>query len=83
MYVSMLHGWGGFVIIYFIVSAVPSIVLAVRGFGWNARFFVVSLLVTWTGGGWFIMTFIAVMKKPVGMALHMDNRPVRDPYADL
>jgi len=77
MYSSMLHSWGQFLLVYLVIGAVPSIVLAVRGFGWNMRFFGLSLLVAWTGGGWLIMTFIAVMKRRPGLALYQVKNGVR------
>ena len=75
----MLKSLGGFLIIYLLIGSVPSMILLVRHLGWNLRFFIISQLVTWTGGGWFIMMVIAMMKKPAGMALYTDSKPPRHP----
>lgn len=53
-----------------------------RGFGWRPRFFIVSQLVTWTGGGWIVMVWIAMLEKPESPSLRQDGTPVRDPYDD-
>jgi hypothetical protein len=65
----MVKTWFGFYLIYLLVASVPSVILLVRRFGWSWRFFAISVLISWTGGGWFIMTYMAVLKKRSGMAL--------------
>lgn len=48
---------------YLFISSVPALVLLVRGRGWRPRFFAVTSLVAWTGGGWAIMLWIAIQER--------------------
>jgi len=48
---------------YLLISAVPALVLLLRGRGWRPRFFAVTFLIAWTGGGWVVMLWIAVVER--------------------
>lgn len=48
---------------YLFVSAVPALVLLVRRRGWRPRFWGVTFLIAWTGGGWMIMLWIACVER--------------------
>jgi hypothetical protein len=78
----MLTSWTAFLPIYLLIGSIPSIILAIRGFGWRPRTFIVSQLVTWTGGGWIVMVWIAMLEKHPGFSLYSDGKPVRDPHAE-
>jgi len=69
----MVKTWFGFYLIYFLVASIPACILAYRRFGWSWRIFGLSLLVSWTGGGWFILTYSAMLKRHPGMALQNVN----------
>jgi hypothetical protein len=53
-----------FFVFYAFFSFLPPLVLVLRGRGWKPRFFAISLLVTWTGGGWVIMLWYALVDRP-------------------
>lgn len=57
---------------YCLLSALPGLVLWLRGRGLRWRFILIAFLVSWTGGGWIIMTVIALM----------DKEGFREPLAD-
>ena len=78
----MIESWGSFLFLYALIAAVPAIVLAVRGFGWRWRFFAASLLLSWTGGAWVVMLWIAVLQKPSGVALYMGEQRRGRPPAE-
>jgi hypothetical protein len=78
----MLSSWSAFLLIYLLIGAIPSLILAVRGRGWRPRFFIVSQLVAWTGGGWVVMLWIAMLEKPESPSLRQDGALVRDPDDD-
>ena len=59
----MVTSWLGFLLLYSMISAVPGLVLVARGRGWRPRFFALSFLVAWTGGGWVIMLWLAVAER--------------------
>lgn len=50
-------------VFYLAVSAVPALILALRGRGWRPQFFAVTFLIAWTGGGWVIMLWIAIAER--------------------
>lgn len=75
----MLSSWFGFYVFYLLVAAIPPVILRVRGFGWSWRFVGLSLLVSWTGGGWFIMTYLAMLKKHPGLALYQERKKAAEP----
>ena len=52
-----------FALIYLAISAVPALVLLVRGRGWRTKFFAVTFFIAWTGGGWAIMLWIACVER--------------------
>lgn len=53
-----------FFVFYVFFSVLPPLVLALRGRGWKPRFFLISLLLTWTGGGWVILLWYAMIDRP-------------------
>jgi hypothetical protein len=53
-----------FFVSYAFFSLLPPLILMLRGRGWKSRFFAISLLVTWTGGGWVIMLWYALVDRP-------------------
>lgn len=59
----MVTSWLGFTICYALICAVPALVLLVRGRGWRPRIFLLTLLLGWTGGGWMIMLWLAVVER--------------------
>ncbi len=59
----MITSWLGFTFCYALICAVPALVLLVRGRGWRPRIFAVTLLLGWTGGGWMIMLWLAVVER--------------------
>ena len=59
----MLKGWLSFFLLYAFAAAVPAFVLFIRGRGWRPKFYLVSLLISWTGGGWMVMLWIAVSEQ--------------------
>lgn len=48
---AMLTSWNVFLLIYLSIASVPAAILALRGFGWRSRTFVVSQLAAWIGSG--------------------------------
>lgn len=75
----MVESWGGFLLIYFLIAAIPAVILALRGRGWRPLVLAASLLVTWTGGGWIIMVWLAMLEKSAGASLYVDRgKPFRD-----
>ena len=48
-------GYFSLFLFYLAVAAIPAAILWLRGRGWRPRFFGVTVLVAWTGGGWLIM----------------------------
>lgn len=74
----MLTSWSVFLLIYLLIAAVPAVILAVRGFGWRSRTFVIGLLVTWTGGGWIVLVWIAMLEKRHNFAVP-DGKAARRP----
>lgn len=52
-----------FALFYLIVSAIPALILLIRGRGWRLHFFAVTFFITWTGGGWAIMLFLALIER--------------------
>lgn len=78
----MIENWASFLLLYTAIAAVPAIVLAVRGFGWRWRFFAVGWFLSWTGGVWVVMLWIAVLQKPSGLALYMGQQAKGRPPAE-
>ncbi|MDA0190563.1 MAG: hypothetical protein OSW77_09630 [Proteobacteria bacterium] len=56
-------GYFSLFLFYLAVAAIPAAILWLRGRGWRPRFFGVTVLVAWTGGGWLIMACIALMER--------------------
>lgn len=74
----MLSTWLPLLLLYLLIAAVPAVILKLRGFGWRPRFFGVSLLVAWTGGGWVVMVWVAMLEKRHNFALP-DDKPGHRP----
>lgn len=72
----MVESWSSFLLIYLLIAAIPTVILAIRGQGWRPRFFVASVLLAWTGGGWVVMLWIAMLEKPAGASLYMGSNKV-------
>lgn len=60
----MISSMAVFFMFYLVLSVLPPLVLLVRGRGWKPRFFALSFLLSWTGGGWVIMLWYALMDRP-------------------
>lgn len=74
----MIKSWLAFFLLYLLISAVPALVLLARGRGWRPRYFAVTLLVAWTGGGWLIMLWLAVLERTVGFSRETPLPPRRN-----
>lgn len=59
----MLKSVVGFLLIYAAISAIPALVLLARGRGWRPRYLVFGFLLSWTGGGWIVMLWLAFMER--------------------
>jgi len=64
----MTKSWLGFFLVYLLISAIPALVLLVRGRGWRPRYLALSFLVAWTGGGWLIMLWLSVLDRPTSFS---------------
>lgn len=62
--VDMISNMLEFLAFYLFFSFLPPLVLMLRGRGWKPRFFGISFLLAWTGGGWVIMLWYALMDRP-------------------
>lgn len=64
----MITSWLSFLLVYLLICTVPVLVLLARGRGWRPRFLAVTLLLGWTGGGWVILLWLAVLDRPTNFS---------------
>lgn len=73
----MIKSWLSFLLVYLMICAVPALVLLARGRGWRPRFLAATTLVGWTGGGWVIMLWLAVLDRSTNFSRNTPLPPTR------